>query len=489
MLLTTLLGSAHAFCGAYVAEEGVEVENRHSTIVMARVGNATTLTMLNDVSGDPASFGLIIPVPSGFDEGNLRLADRDVIEKIEAYTAPRRVSYTCDDFYSGDIDAAISTKAARAKDHVADTGLDTGGSAATSASTSASGCSGSSSGDGSAWFDDEAWQDTGDADDAAVLDTATGTTVEEEFDLGEYTAFVLSAEDGEGLWAWLNDNGFRADVDTAAELAEHVAAGSWFLALKVDLGRAPREGEFLSPLQMGYYAETLGLPIKLGAASSVGVQDLVAIVLAADDEGRWGISNYPGFDAPGAECMVELDPGRSFYDWYEEQFTEAIDIAADPTAVEGAKLGWITEYSWGSGKCDPCTEVGPLEADDAVALGYGDTAWGYRVTRLRLRYTPEGVTQDLALYPTNLQEDTQLRYVEHAWELESLLPICEHRIPDEPGACYSAEWWARQASEGGAQVDTNDYSEGCDDPLDEPVGRTLLLLPFLAAWGLRRKFR
>jgi hypothetical protein len=486
LLLAALYAAppAHAFCGAYVAEEGASLSNRASRIVVARDGRSTTLTMFNDVQGDLSSFALVVPVPAGFDEGNLRLASRHMLEKLDAYSAPRRVAYTCEDFYADSERAAISTVAS-AKDH-----QELGGGS--SSSSSPSGCG--STGGGSSSLEDtgEAWWADGrdDSDDGPLYtDTATGTEVEEEFDLGEYTAFVVDPVGGEGLAAWLESNGFGASPETAEALQEQIDLGSHFLALRVDMDEAPGEDTWLSPLQLGYGSENVTLPIRLGAASSTGVQDLVVFVVGADSDGTWGISNYPAVSPPSTECMPRLEAGESFADWYEDSFTEAVGISADPLAVEGSEpLGWIREYSWGSGLCDPCTEAGPLTAQDVTLLGYEyDGGYeGFRVTRLRLRYPPASVTQDLALYATGRQENVQMRYVEHRWELESLLPTCEGIVPEEPGACYTAEWWAWQAEQDLQDAATTTYEKGClEDP--EPAGRALLLIPALALLGWRRR--
>lgn len=491
LALLSVGGDAHAFCGAYVAEDGVEMTNRASRMVIARDGTATTLSMLNDVQGDASSFALVIPVPEGFDEDNIRLADRALLEKVDVYTSPRRVGYTCEDFYTDTNRAAISTKATVQNDPL-DTALDTGGASNAAPSSSPTGCGmsgGSSSSGASTWFEGSEQTDDSWDDDPAWVDTATGTIVEEEFELGEYTAFVVNPRDGGGLQGWLDIYGFTPGEATGAALAEQVEAGSWFLALKVDLDRVEHTDAYLSALQIGYHADALALPIKLGAASSSGVQDLAIVVVGADSAGRFGISNYPERDAPQAECMAQLGD-QSFHEWYEDRFTEAIAISDDPLQLEGVDdLGWITEYSWGQGLCDPCTESGPLLGNEVEELGYGGVSNynGYRVTRLRLRYTPGGVQSDLALYASGIVEDTQIRYVEHSWELESLLPVCIGEVED-PGACYSAEWWALEA--GADPVYGDDVPEpeapcGCAGELGS---RALLFGVPLLLWGLRRRW-
>ena len=85
-------GSAWAFCGTYVGGVDSTPSNRASQVAVARDGSATTLTLFNDWEGDFADFGLLIPVPPGFDGGNLRLADATLLATLDAYSAPRMLA-------------------------------------------------------------------------------------------------------------------------------------------------------------------------------------------------------------------------------------------------------------------------------------------------------------------------------------------------------------------------------------------------------------
>ncbi len=438
--------TAVAFCGTYVGDGTTTLTNRASQLVVARSGVSTTLTMFNDFEGELAAFGLVIPVPAGVDSDNVRLADRALMERLDGYSQPRLVSYSCDDLY-GISDAALAT-------------------AATAAANGSSGGCGSSG----RWYGD-----TGD-EGGTDTDTGDGVVVEDTFDLGEYTAWVVDPEGADGLVAWLETNGFAVDPGTSARFDEYIAAGSHFLALRVDLDRVPTSN-WLSPLQIGYDSETWGLPIRMGAASSAGVQDLVVYTITDPDDGRVGISNYPETQAPDAECLVELAEGEEFPLWFERQFEATIGLPSDPAALAGRQgFAWTTEYGWGSGACDPCTPGGPLSQGEVSTLGFPGH-YGWYLTRLHLRYTPEAVTQDLSFYTSNLLDNTQLRYVEHTWELEGEFPVCGADTPDGP-ACYSSEYFARraQAGENGTHVLNDDYT-ACG----APASRTgaWLLLPLL----------
>jgi hypothetical protein len=101
------------------------------------------------------------------------------------------------------------------------------------------------------------------------------------------------------------------------------------------------------------------------------------------------------------------------------------------------QAGWVTEYSWSlTTNCDPCTTGQGIVPDDLAALGFdGYHGW---LTRLRVRYTPEQATQDLALYGTGRTESSQIRYIQYNPDLEYIFPVCGEGMVDNPGVCPGA---------------------------------------------------
>ncbi|PYS39747.1 MAG: DUF2330 domain-containing protein, partial [Acidobacteria bacterium] len=67
--------------------------NSASQVVLVRDGDRTVLTMANDFKGDPKEFAVVIPVPTVIQRDQIRVADRALLEHIDAYSAPRLVEY------------------------------------------------------------------------------------------------------------------------------------------------------------------------------------------------------------------------------------------------------------------------------------------------------------------------------------------------------------------------------------------------------------
>ncbi len=88
-----LASAIYAFCGFYVAKADTKLFNQASQIVMVRDGDRTVLTMANDFEGDPKEFAMVVPVPVVLKREQIHVADKGLIDHLDAYTAPRLVEY------------------------------------------------------------------------------------------------------------------------------------------------------------------------------------------------------------------------------------------------------------------------------------------------------------------------------------------------------------------------------------------------------------
>jgi hypothetical protein len=84
---------ARAFCGFYVASGDAKLFNRASQVVLVRDGDRTVMTLANDFKGEPKEFALVVPVPTVLRQGQIHVGDPALVERIDAFTAPRLVEY------------------------------------------------------------------------------------------------------------------------------------------------------------------------------------------------------------------------------------------------------------------------------------------------------------------------------------------------------------------------------------------------------------
>ena len=82
-----------AFCGFYVARADAKLFNQASQVVLVRDDDRTVLTMANDFSGELDEFAVVVPVPTVLERGQIHVANRALIDHLDAYTAPRLVEY------------------------------------------------------------------------------------------------------------------------------------------------------------------------------------------------------------------------------------------------------------------------------------------------------------------------------------------------------------------------------------------------------------
>ncbi len=92
-LLVVATRAALAFCGFYVAKADTKLFNKASQVVMVRDGDRTVLTMANDFQGDPKEFAIVIPVPTFIQRDQIHVADKALLDHLDAYSAPRLVEY------------------------------------------------------------------------------------------------------------------------------------------------------------------------------------------------------------------------------------------------------------------------------------------------------------------------------------------------------------------------------------------------------------
>lgn len=400
---------ARAFCGFYVAKADASLFNKASQVILARDGTRTTITMQNDYRGDPAEFALVVPVPVVLQDGDVKVVEPRIFERLDAFSTPRLVEY-----HDPDPCRPPSVRVFELSNR-----LSLGNE---SALVSAS----------------------------PRRDAALGVKVERSFSVGEYDIQILSARQSDGLETWLGENGYRLPKGAAAALRPYVAQDMKFFVAKVKVAAGGDGVRVLRPLQFSYDSPRFMLPMRLGMLNADGPQDL--IVFALSREGRVEATNYRTVRiATDVELPVELKDPTLFAGFYRRLFDRA-------TRGEGFRAVF-TEFAWDMSWCDPCAGD-PLTSDELIAAGATwvtpaarpSLAPGRRlvplagaggaaiVTRLHVRYTPQSFPEDLVFHETGDRQPFQARY------------ILRHAYPTAPDACpqaaaYVASVWDRQREE------------------------------------------
>jgi len=359
-------GDARAFCGFYVAKADAQLFNQASQVAMVRDGDRTVLTLSNDFQGDPKEFAVVIPVPTVLQRGQIHVADRALIDHLDAYSAPRLVEYFDDDpCVRRDLEIPFP--------------------AAVPAPVEAT--------------------------DMAASAKKMGVKIEATYTVGEYDILILSAKQSDGLTAWLAQNGYRVPPGASPVVASYLKQGMHFFVARVNLKEQAKLGfTYLRPLQMAYESAKFMLPIRLGMVNSKGFQEL--FVYAVTRRGRVETSNYRTVKLPTG-MDVPLFVKNEFAPFYKAMFTRQV-AKEDMRAV-------FLEYAWDMSSCDPCAAE-PLANDELKKLGVfwleGDSGSSGSIflTRLHVRYDAAHFPEDLVFQETADQESFQGSYVlHHPW--------------------------------------------------------------------------
>ncbi|MFS0513407.1 DUF2330 domain-containing protein [Nostoc sp. UIC 10607] len=368
--------AAWAFCGFYVAKADTKLYNKASQVVIARDGDRTVLTMANDFQGEVKDFAMVVPVPTVLQKEQVRVAEPKIVERLDAFSAPRLVEYfdsdPCAPVYDENLPQAAPRPAASLE-------------------------SGSTRG----------------------RDNSLGVTVEARFNVGEYDILILSAKESGGLETWLKRNGYKIPRGAKQLLQPYIRSSMKFFVAKVNLNKFEKSGyQFLRPLQISYQSPKFMLPIRLGMINATTEQDLIVYILSP--QGQAEITNYRTVKIP-SNTNIPLFVKDEFGEFYKSMFQTIY-------TKEDRKVGFL-EYAWDMGSCDPCS-ADPLTQEELKQAG---VFWlddnsasnvpirpGFRrpfprsnvfISRLHVRYTRNKFPEDLMFQQTANSESFQGRYV------------------------------------------------------------------------------
>ncbi len=365
--------TAWAFCGFYVAKADPKLYNQASQVILARDGNRTVLTMANDFQGDVKDFAIVVPVPTVLQKEQVHVAEPKIIERLDAFSAPRLVEY-----FDSDPCAPVYKM-----------------------------------------NDMRPMQSAAPPDISTQEDSSLGVTVEAKFNVGEYDIVILSAKESGGLETWLNRNGYKIPQGAKELLKPYIRSGMKFFVAKVNLDKFAESGyQFLRPLQISYESRKFMLPIRLGMVNATKEQDLIIYILSP--KGQAEITNYRTVKVP-SDVNIPVFVKNQFGDFYKSMFQNSY-------TKEDKKVGFL-EYAWDMSTCDPCAAE-PLNNEELKQAGVfwlndnsdsnSPIAPGFRsrfpsssvfITRLHVRYTRNKFPEDLIFQETAQRDSFQGRYI------------------------------------------------------------------------------
>ena len=383
LILLALPSTANAFCGFYVAKADASLFNEASKVVLARHEDRTVMTMANDFKGDTKDFAIVIPVPSVIKKSQVNVGDNKIIDHIDAYTAPRLVEY-----HDSDPCQKLYRREMMMKNSAAPMAMADGAGARTAA-------------------------------------LKLGVTIEESYTVGEYDILILSAKQSDGLFKWLNQEGYKLPRGADKVLKSYIKQDMKFFVAKVNLEEFDKSGySFLRPLQVAYESPKFMLPVRLGTLNAKGPQDLLLFTLTKN--GRVEPTNYRTTKIPTGD-EIPLFVADEFGDFYKDMFSKAVKKENMKTVM--------LEYAWDMAWCDPCA-ADPVPSNDlrkmgAWWVGQGNdqvkpmpgqpirpmvmprrgNAVDVFVTRMHVRYTADSFPEDIMLQTTDDRKNFQGRYV------------------------------------------------------------------------------
>jgi len=363
--------TAQAFCGFYVSRADTSLFNEASQVVLVRDENRTVITMANDFRGETKDFAVVIPVPTFIEREQINVGDRSLIDHLDAYTAPRLVEYhDPDPCVRYELMSRMQKSSALPSSAV---------------------------------------------DDMELEANRLGVTIEATYTVGEYDILILSAQESDGLIAWLRANDYRIPDGAEAVVGSYLRQDMRFFVAKVNLEEQSKLGfANLRPLQVAYESNRFMLPIRLGTVNAKGPQELYVYTLTRT--GRVETTNYRTVKLPSNIEVPEYVEDE-FADFYRAMFDKQTD-------KENGKAVFL-EYAWDMAWCDPCA-ADPLSSEQLRQLGVfwvgdqGQQAGGSKfsaapqnvfVTRLHVRYDKDHFPEDLMFQETGDRQNFQGRYV------------------------------------------------------------------------------
>ncbi len=267
----------------------------------------------------------------------------------------------------------------------------------------------------------------------AVPDAAAGSaagdagaiaevTVTKQENVGPYATAQLHSTDSSALDAWLTQNGYNIPADVVPVIAEYVAEGFDFLAMKL----LPNQGvQAMRPVRVTTAGASLSLPLRMAA---VGTGNSVGISIWVVADGRYEPQNFPFYHIDDSALVWDFAMNQSNYTTLRVQNEANLkgkgweiesSIAVNRQTITSVILSGGQYYGGGFGgglaPADPTLDYLPVGSPDAGgdggtaqtaeevrtadinALFAGMAGQSVRITRIRSDILHSAMTADFVI--------------------------------------------------------------------------------------------
>lgn len=214
------------------------------------------------------------------------------------------------------------------------------------------------------WEEDEV--DSYDADTGyADAEPSVGVSVIAERSVGPYDSVVLQGTSSAALLSWLQSNGYQLPATLTSALEPYVAAGQYFVALKLSSDSSAGD---IAPLKLRYAGLGMGIPIQLTAVAAARDMPLEVYVLG---EARAVPANY-----------LHVRINDAAVNWFRagDNYRQVVSVAAD----EAAGQAFATDFSGRTTGLRGFLWRGRDDAVDALRGAPDPTSWVLGVQQLGL---------------------------------------------------------------------------------------------------------
>jgi hypothetical protein len=244
---------------------------------------------------------------------------------------------------------------------------------------------------------------SGSSSGGASSDASAGVTVISQQTVGPYDTVQLQSTDPNALNNWLTANGYVVPNGFQPTIAAYVAEGFDFLALKL----APGQGvSAMRPVRVTTPGAGLSLPLRMVAAGT-GATVGVTIWIVAD--GRYEPANMKSFTIDPATLVWDWNTNQSNYATLRQAQEQALGFAAwqiessiqiSPYQVEGPIMSQSADTNYlPEGAADAGGDAG-LSADEVeqqdLATMFPDASEVW-VTRMRSDLAHAALANDLVV--------------------------------------------------------------------------------------------